>query len=202
MKTTISLLTILLLFSACDKNKTYILKGRLIYNCGIPVSNQDLVELKTEGEFHTTTTDSNGYFTFTYKKGSFGVLRINKDKILIGIPLQTSPELDLGDVYVGGTIDLIVKLQVNNPHTENDTLLIFDLESNDYTKQIAIPGPFTTGVIDTFIDGYFPNFPIFYGKSPRLSYRHSFIPYTPDGAVYTDINVSFCDMNEITLVID
>jgi len=193
-------IVVLLLF-ACGKKDPYIIKGRLIYDCGIPVANLDNVELKTDGkEFLTTTSDENGYFSFAVTKGNRGHLRINKDEILSLIPLYGGKEKDLGDVYVGGTIDLIVKLQVNNPHTANDTLFYWDLESNDPTAKIALPGPFTTGVVDTFIDGYFPNFPIFYGKSPRLDFAYYYSNY--DGGHYSEIDVSFCDMNEITLVID
>ena len=193
-------IVVLFLF-ACGKKDPYILKGRLIYDCGTPVANLDKVELKTDGhEFLTTTSDENGYFSFAVTKGNRGTLRINKDRILEQIPLYGGKEKDLGDVYVGGTIDLIVKLQVNNPHTANDTLIFWDLESNDPTAKIALPGPFTTGIVDTFIDGYFPNFPVIYGESPRLGFGHYFHPYTD--IVYTDVNVSFCDMNEITLVID
>jgi len=204
MKKIISLLVLILMFISCNKDKTHILKGRLIYDCNTPVPNTE-VELKTGLQNsiyrYYGTSDENGYFSIVYEKGNTGTLRINKDRILEGIPLQIGKEYDLGDVYVGGTIDLIVKLQVNNPHTENDTLFYSDLGSNDWAAKIAIPGPFTTGVVDTFIDGHLPsNFSVDYGELPKLNFGYYFSTY--DGGHYFDINYSFCNMNEITFIID
>ncbi len=199
------LIPIVLLSSKCKDKEPVIrtLKGRLMNNCTVPYAN-GLVKLRnnTGGgasfsedingnkDFYT---DSNGYFEINYKsRGTLGTLyapykaieriTINNEELVF----------DIGEVNLNGTVNFVIKLEVNNPYTENDTLYVPDYNFiTDVWAQIAIPGPFEDMVVDTIINRPFFTYPIIYGQVEE-SYISYFQTTTQQNTtIYFD--TPFCD---------
>jgi hypothetical protein len=168
MKNIILYFIIAILASSCTKqrNRTLTIEGTLMANCSTPAAN-------TSGYFHYTggmtrytwaefTTDANGYFKVTEKIGGSNLtLNVgNGPGVLRNITLLGKDYLDLGKVYINPfPTNFIIKLDVKNPYTENDTLVIRDFSNpTSPSATHSIPGPFTSGILDSINDiwGQFP----------------------------------------------
>lgn len=151
----------MLLLSACkDDNAdptTYTIAGHIYEDCSMqPKSNFKLLlyqkgsydpftGVTTGGELATATTDANGYFKFEFKdlKGSENRIQYaagaGYNDAMINIPTKKS--LDNLVVYMNPTTNIQVNLNVINPHTSIDTLLIKDFSSIEGFKLL---GPFSS----------------------------------------------------------
>src|SRR5690554_1927588 len=216
MKTKKYILTVFVLTSflfACDKSNEikYTVKGRLMHDCGVPAANVTDVSFKQHGQplfgqkgmFLSFNTDAEGYFEVVYNRkdaNSLDMEILKNGPILEGIPAMKN--LDLGEVFWGTPIFSYVRyLEVNNPYTTNDTLILPDYNTGiGVAKYIA--GPFESGVIDTIW-----NFPymskIHFGKTPK--YEPYFALTTDNGWRYAEIHLNdlcFEGMYEAVLVLD
>jgi hypothetical protein len=211
------LVPIVLLSSKCKDKEPVIrtLKGRLMNNCTAPYAN-GLVKLRnnTGGgasfsedingnkDFYT---DSNGYFEINYKsRGTLGTLYAPY-KAIERIPIKNEELVfDMGEVNLNGTVNFVIKLEVNNPYTANDTLVLRDWNSTSAYDRIVIPGPFVAGIIDTVWKASYSSYPITYNEVPQLLINYIRHPYTPEGSNSIYLDVPFCstDLQEAILVID
>lgn len=155
-------LPILFISSQCQdkkifKEQTNILRGRIMENCTTPASNVEIT-LKGDGSlvggsavYVKTTTDDNGYFELSYTAKGSSYRLYAPYKVMDQIP--SKPELDLGEVNLGGTVNFIIKLLVNNNYTENDTLYFSNWSyPNPPDIALKLAGPFSSGTIDTAIN--------------------------------------------------
>jgi hypothetical protein len=179
---------VLLLSSKCNKKNTVpgVLKGRVMVNCTTPYANKEvsvqapagfskLEYLEDANGNSVFYTDEDGYFEITYvtKKVHEGTL-FAPYSAMTGIPLGEGQNLDIGEVILNGTVNFVIKLQVNNPYTANDTLLIRDFNGSSIYSQLRIPGPFQSGIIDTVWNEGFISYPISYNKVPEFSFVYYF----------------------------
>ena len=198
-------LSLLLVNTSCKKNKKPgTVRGRIMVNCTTPLPNH-LVKMRTDWgggasfvedvngnkEF---MTDSEGYFEINYiTKGGEGTLNVSGySNVLSKIPIGEGQVLDIGEVYLNGKVNFIIKLQVNNPHTAQDTLFYYDW---NYPQGAAhwikkIPGPFVSGIIDTVYNCSFMGYPLTYNQIPELSINHYINSYQNNSDIY--IQVPFC----------
>jgi hypothetical protein len=171
MRKTISYIALIILFVACSKNenKQVTVTGRLMQSCDTPAANKDgLIRLSGGGilanpstslEF---TTDENGYFTVTHNESfsDFSV-RTSAAHSVLEVESLVGDNKELGEVYVNPfPTNFVIKLDVQNPYTENDTLVMLNHNSSDPFDQLLIPGPFETGYIDSVSNYYYSVFPI------------------------------------------
>lgn len=140
----------------------YTITGHLYNNCNSgPLVNFKLRLLQggaynpitgtsTGGEQATTTTDSNGYFKFEFKDlgGDNEVILyssgVGYNAVMVNIPARIS--IDNIILYKQLTTNIQVRLNVINPHTSNDTLVMGNFKT---MQDLRIPGPFTSGVLYT-----------------------------------------------------
>mgnify|MGYP001364662422 CR=1 FL=1 len=160
--TVIAGVILLALFTSCLKIKDdhiYILSGHLFNDCSMtPVANKEIVlyQSVSGGVISPTyggkilanaTTDANGYFQFKYKDDGGSVLKIQYkagagyNSIMEEIPKQTTDENLV--LYMNPTTNIQVSLNVINPHTVNDTLVIGNFTFNP----IEIPCPLASGIL-------------------------------------------------------
>jgi len=163
----LSFLILLISFQSCKKDidspgdgPTYTITGRLFENCNMqPLSNQ-LIDLFQEystgvgglngGILAQTTTDANGNFKFDFKDmdGFTESIRIpagqGYTKLIENIPQNQS----ISNIEVFKTIytNFQVSLNVINPHSNTDTLVIANFETN---TEMHIPCPLTSGILYT-----------------------------------------------------
>ena len=159
MKNLIFILSLAILLSSCKKEKlTYSITGQLV-SCGSTQytanSYVDLFQQRNGGNYKseivaTTTTDSEGKFSFTYIPNN------NLDDVLIlrqssgnsfinlveGIPIKNIS--DFKYYYSGFAYNLVVSLNVQKPYTANDTLYVQSCSTVN-PNGIKIPGPFVSG---------------------------------------------------------
>lgn len=194
MKSTFSilLLTLPLLFMASHcpkKNKApRTLRGRIVAGCdGTPMANlnmmfsQQTTQFNTGGRVGECTTDENGYFELIYTPEHNGLLTLySHGPVLTDIPLDD--QLDLGDVYYSAAVNFTVRLDVQNPYTDQDTLYYYDwnypVSSTTWVKKI--PGPFQSGFIDTVTNATFMDFPISYSKESTIKVNYYINVYDPN----------------------
>ena len=199
------LIPLVLLSSKCKDKEPVIrtLKGRLMNNCTVPYAN-GLVKLRNNKgggasfsedingniDFYT---DENGYFEINYKsRGTLGTLYAPY-KAIERIPINNEELVfDIGEVNLNGTVNFVIKLEVNNAYTENDTMFVPDYNSTtDAWAQIAIPGPFQDMIIDTIVNRPFFTYPITYNAVPK-SYISYFLTTTQlNTTIYFD--TPFCN---------
>ncbi len=162
--TVIAGVILLALFTSCLKikdNHIYILSGHLFNDCSMtPVANKEisLYQSVSGGVISPTyggkilanaTTDANGYFQFKYKDDGGSVMEIQYkagagyNSIMEEIPKQTTDENLV--LYMNPTTNIQVSLNVINPHTVNDTLVIGNFTFNP----IEIPCPLASGILYT-----------------------------------------------------
>src|SRR5439155_13048373 len=113
-------------------------------------------------------TDSTGYFKFTFEDKNGGeqsiryVAGAGYNVALNGIIHKTNAD-DLV-IYKFPTANIQVKLNVLNPYTVNDTLVIADYRT---LTNLYIPGPLTSGVLYTAIN-FRPIVMYYIGEPMRL----------------------------------
>jgi hypothetical protein len=217
MKSLVIVLTSSLLLFSCNKNKTTIIEGILMASCDTPAANTSGT-IKTDdgfgvqGESLSFTTDENGYFKVSYT----GNKNIDKFRVIAGggevLSVWNLPgrEKDLGKVYINPfPTNFIIKLDVRNPYTENDTLVIKDFSSSNPLAQRKIAGPFESGTLEIVENQPYNLFPIHYsqtinGNNPKYAILFHMLPFVGDiDRVDFDI-APICsgEFAEVTLVID
>ena len=184
MKTIKDLLTAFVLTSflfACDKSNEikYTVKGRLMHACGVPAANVTDVLFKQHGQplfgqkgmFLSFNTDAEGYFEVVYNRkdaNSLDMEILKNGPILEGIPAMKN--LDLGEVFWGGMpVSFVLRLDVINPYTVIDTLVVPDFNASSPFAKIHLPGPFNDTILDTIVDfSYIGN--IKYNTNPKMMF--------------------------------
>jgi len=122
---------------------------------------------------------------------------------------------DLGKVYINPfPAKFVIKLEVNTPYSENDSLVLFDFNNPNAmpTSAKLYPGPFTNTILDTIDNYMFRKFPVHFsdmlaGRGPNLNfhYRVRSLPQYDQDPVYVNFNLkTICsgEFAEVTLVID
>lgn len=174
------ILALTLVSSNCDKKKNdpknfHILKGRVMQNCTTPYASSKILlagdsgygklfceDINGNKEFYT---DENGYFEIKYRKNGGAGILYAPYKAMSFIPIWNK-NLDIGEVNLNGRVSFVIKLQVTNPYTANDTLIYGDL--NNYSSGgIKLAGPFSSGIIDTVFNTPYTEYPVTYGKIPK-----------------------------------
>ena len=160
----------LLLFSSCIKNKTITIEGRLMQSCDTPAANREGSIISADGlltgpgEVLFFTSDENGYFKASYTGRvnivSFGVSVQGGGEVLRVNHLEGDKK-ELGEVYINPfPTNFIIKLDVENPYTENDTLVMTDFSNPNPLANKLVAGPFTSGVLDSVINSSYNKLPI------------------------------------------
>lgn len=224
---TLNILLILFLLTACEKDKETIttIEGQLMASCDIPAANTSGFILTNDGLLSgpgislNFTTDDNGHFKVSHRgkadqlnsfmvrvQGSSDVLKVS------GLPGDNK---DLGKVYINPfPAKFVIKLDVNNPYTQNDSLVLFDFNNPNAmpTSAKLYPGPFTNSIVDTIDNYMFGKFPVHFsdilaGRGPNLNfhYRIRSLPQYDQDPIYVNFNLNtICsgEFAEVTLVID
>ena len=103
------------------------------------------------------------------------------------------------DIYLQAITYLKIYLNVTNPHTANDTLTLI---SNDSLWQsVKIPGPFTSGYINSPALFYGSN-DVAFSNSNYNSLRFIVYKINENGYVSNSINFNICDTSSLTLDIN
>lgn len=167
---------------SCQRNKPYMISGRLLYSCDSVAANEDALYIKQDIVYAFNfnkqklskdfSTNENGFFHIGYKRkeavNSFFNIYYDNKLVLDSIPYKEN--INLGDVYIGKRpISYLIRLEVDNSYTENDTLIIRDYNQFLVDKQavLRIPGPFQNEIVDTvwnFPYGYSAT----YGKTSKF----------------------------------
>lgn len=148
----------LLLFTNCNKEKTFTIKGRLLISCDRPIPVIDH-GIRIEGKGITSPiayTNDKGHFAITYEhsrrteyiyltvKGEYGV---GLSQRLIGIPMRK--DVEVGDVYLTDNFFSVIKLAVQRPTDLTDTIY-YDHNVHLGYRKFKV-GPFLDGeIIDSF----------------------------------------------------
>lgn len=138
-------------------------------SCDTPAANKDgLIYFSGGGLLNnpsTTlefTTDENGYFEVKHNEPftEFSV-RTSAAHSVLEVNSIPGDDNDLGEIYINPfPTNFIIKLDVNNPYTENDTLVMLNHNSSDPFDQLLIPGPFESGFIDSVMNYSYDLFPL------------------------------------------
>ncbi len=206
---------ILFSFNSCSKDevlsptKSYTINGTLYRDCfSPPLKNVDLElwqnapnGLNYGGLLDQCTTDDNGFYEFNFpsKKGMELFIRFKASEggniIHEYIPKDTSI-YDL-DLYFHPTVNIEVHLDVENPYTKNDTLIINNLIDPNGLK---LAGPFRSGFVFRSEDVFLFNQSM---KSTHFKIGYAILPdLNSSGSEYFTIN-EYCDNTiKVTLNID
>lgn len=146
----------ILLLSNCKKeNTTYKLKGQIVLcNNGLETSfaNEEIDLFQTKGGSNNnskvlgkTKTDAQGNFSFEYATNNIDdrlVVRVSTGSgflnLISGIPADNISDLK---VCYSARYNLVVGLNVTKPYTNNDTLYVENVLTQN---NIKIAGPFTS----------------------------------------------------------
>jgi hypothetical protein len=195
MKNLISFVVIVFLLAACMKmaNKRVTITGRLMHSCGIPAANTTLLlieydyshKLISNEVWEEFTTNDNGYFSVRVRNNA--KLRLNlkeqMKRIVSGIEVGET-KLDLGEIYCKEfETNFIIKLDVLNQYTAQDTLIIEDYNEIGGTSFLAnkkvkyYPGPFSSGELEVVQNYLHRSFPISHASyvdfnAPEFSVRY------------------------------
>jgi len=195
-----------------SSDKYHTLKGRLMVNCTTPYANKS-IQLKGDNSFTPEFsvgkngedkwyTDENGYFEIIYKpNGSAGTL-FAPIAVMKFIPISNKV-LDIGEVNLGGTFNFVIKLQANNPYTENDTLILRDFNGASAFSELRVPGPFQSGLIDTVLNEGYSSYPINYASPIKFDFAFYLSSNLP-GLSWATLNALFCSstFSEAIITID
>ena len=164
MKNLFYYFVLIFVISACfrSKTETYTIKGTFYSDCDLqsPIANEDMAlafdtpkGLKKEVHNYPFTTDSLGRFEVSYEFGkTWSTINHGDTKsgnIAIDLYLANIPageDLDIGDVVLGHGYSYYIELDVKNPYTADDTLIVQD----ELAKGIKIPGPFKDTILGPF----------------------------------------------------
>lgn len=161
MKNLIIAFAIILIITSCKKisnitePERYI-TGYLYNDCSnTPIKNRGLYMYRNEprGGRETTkgtcTTDSTGFFKMTYSADNgpepLEVRFANSNYAIVYLPGNPIVNIDNAKLYGVSTCNIIVKLNVTNPRTSADTLVVDDARNPGATVKVA--GPFLNGYI-------------------------------------------------------
>ena len=148
-------------FNTCKHDDTYYtVKGRILNSCnGVPFANQEIALKQSSslsgrgGVLNTTSTDANGYFTFTYNSSDCidgENMSINcSGPIIEYIPTQQN--IEIGTFFSYGIANFTISLVTSRPFTSADTLYY-----TNYVYPLSNParikiGPFTNQVLDSIV---------------------------------------------------
>jgi hypothetical protein len=228
MKTTIQILFLLLIAAACRKpgNQNVVtIEGQLMSGCNTPAAHQAFIFIEKDYDHSLFSsdvwidfvTDQNGYFKVKTKK-NVNLNLVEKTgfkRILENIEISQSG-VNLDKIYINKFLSkLRVKLEVYNPYSQFDTLVIRDY--NNYTNTNMVDykyysGPFVSGILDSFEFFHFNRFPIIFqdvlhhgGPSFFTLHRLRSLPNFDSGLIKTDFFlVKPCsgEYTELTLVIN
>jgi hypothetical protein len=212
---TLFFIAVLLLSSKCNKKNTVpgVLKGRVMVNCTTPYANKEvsvqapagfskLEYLEDANGNSVFYTDDDGYFEITYvtRKVHEGTL-FAPYSAMTGIPLGEGQNLDIGEVNLNGTVNFVIKLQVNNPYSANDTLYYSNWSYPNPTDiALKLAGPFQTGIIDTAINVPYTKVQI-YNEVPKLNMTY-YMNNVADNTVYFDTPLCSSSFGNVTFVIN
>ncbi|MFK8009498.1 MAG: hypothetical protein AB8H03_24260 [Saprospiraceae bacterium] len=188
MKNIIILSIISLLFFGCKDDKKYTLTGVIYKDCSKePSANRDFILWQEVtgglgptdgGELGGFTTDENGNFSVTFKDDGGGDIRIetvNSNNLLGGIPILyrvPSISTDLGNLYINNRATIDFYLDVSNPYSSSDTLIILGVG-------VEILGPFTDGIVHTAEDIYWiPYYDSAISQGEKLGFDWGINPYS------------------------
>ena len=206
--------------SSCEKHepssRDLTIEGTLMANCNTPAANRSGYFHHTGGMTRYTwgefTTDDNGYFKITEEARSYLTLTIGRNNHVLRNIMPRGNHLDLGKVYISPfPTNFIIHLNVRNPYTENDTLIIRDFWDSHPLAQLKIPGPFESTTLDSVINLPYTGFPLTWrnivdGKTPEYTINTIVITKDSDQIIkYTHFNIApICsgEYAEVTLVID
>ena len=191
----------ILLLPSCKNKGPYVLKGRLMANCGVPGANKEIIIYQDIDMFNNggyilndVYSDENGYFEIEYTPDNGSNLELGVSgagSVLEFIPSHKN--LDLGDVYYGSIpTNFVIRLDVKEPYSQNDTLVFRDFHSNNILDQVRIPGPFSSGIIDTVVDIGFSKYPIFYNQTPEQGFPFR-ISSDSSGSHWVYFDVDLCN---------
>ena len=147
----------------CKKNDTtptVYVSGHLYQTCGgLAVKNQALYIYQlnagsnSTGTLATGSTDSTGYFKIPYGTTNpinLIELRLGGGNYAVCTWPFYSKDIDDLNVYNISTCNIVVRLNVINPYTSNDTLKITNF--NPPYIVLKVPGPFVSGTLYTAND--------------------------------------------------
>lgn len=201
-----------LLLSSCIKDlikpKEYTIKGYLYKDCsGMPAKNQciDMFndkapsifgnDVETQAILGYTYTDSNGYFSLTYKTKEYGsrngLLRADANS-----GTYLAKEVILGKIdninalYLLPSCSMKIYLKVINPLTINDTLFINGYKAFYINKKFI--GPFSSGEISN-INYHLFDYSISSKDSTGISYKMGNNGIWKNKATYIDPCKSYTD---------
>jgi hypothetical protein len=159
MKNLIIGVLFILILGSCKKilnpsEPEHYISGHLYSDCGgTPIKNRGLYiyreGLRGAGETTkgTCTTDSNGYFKMIYRANNAGepleVRFANSNYDIVYLPGNPIVNIDNAKLYGVSTCNITVKLNVTNPRTSSDTLVVDDARNPGATVKVA--GPFVNG---------------------------------------------------------
>jgi hypothetical protein len=168
MKHLLTIATLILLFTACNKNRQITITGRLMQSCDVPAANKEAL-IHIDGGGITAkpivelpfTTDENGYFEVHHDEAfsKFSVRTSAAHSVLEASIGEDNKAL--GEVYVNPfPTSFVIKLDVKNPYTEYDTLYMRDYSSSNSLAKKFIAGPFNSGVLDSVVNNFYKSFPV------------------------------------------
>ena len=179
------ILSCITLMYSCKKEKEpriVTVKGKIRYNCNDTAnyaSKLTLIQytgyLFDDKSIYETTTESDGSFTIEYPldNGAEFFLKIDGVETYGNIPKK---DIDFGTINMYGYINYKLNLNVTNSYTQNDTLLVGDLNyygpNSTGNQWLKIPGPFVSGTIDTVVNSLFIYYPITYGLPANANFTY------------------------------
>jgi hypothetical protein len=225
MKTLFSFIFIVFIALSCNKpasSKLITIEGQLMSSCDVPAANKSGSIRTNDGLLTGSglsldfTTDENGYFKIQYSGtenlDNFTV-RVQGSSDVLKVTNLGGNNKDLGKVYINPfPTNFIIKLDVQNPYTENDTLVMLDFDNPDPFANKLIPGPFSTGYLDSVFNYSFTKFPIHFsdllnGTGPigGVSFRIRSLPNNIGNSTpvyFKHAPICSGEFAEVTLVID
>lgn len=223
MKYLINYIIIVVLLTACSKNnhKEVTVTGRFMQSCDTPAANKNgMIHLSGGGLLNKPstslefTTDENGYFKVTHDKSfsQFSV-RTSANHSVLDVTSLGGDEKELGEVYINPfPTNFVIRLDVKNTYTENDTLVLLDFSDPDPFAQLLVSGPFQSGFIDSIKNFNYNIFPLKWSEimnngGPRggVQYRIRSLPdYIGSNQHINFYHSMICsgDFAEVTLVIE
>jgi hypothetical protein len=222
----INILFILIILTACRKERETIIEGTLIGGCDTPLANVNALIITPNHKIFGPevripfTTNQNGFFSVRYKGrerfNSFAVHAFIDLKDAYHVSGLEGDKKELGKVHITPfPTNVVINLDVQNAYTEQDTLVIRKYRSYTSSNPIVdeyFPGPFTSGFLDSALNFPFDNFPIgnnvlinFGGPYSKMTYQ---IRSLPDYSGIPKHQGFYCkpicsgEFSNVTLVID
>lgn len=223
MKKLIGYIIAVVLFTACAKNKSneVVVTGRLMQSCDTPAANKEGTILTADailsgpGHIIDFTTDENGYFEARHSGSGFTrfTVRVEGSSDVLKVDYLSGDKKELGEVYINPfPTNFIIHLDVKNPYTENDTLVMMDYGNPDPLAQRYIPGPFESGFFDSVVKQSYTSFPLKWdqisdGSTPEYSIGFHFRDEngwdgTKEKVVFNITPICSGEFTDVTLVID